>query len=500
MQESEKTAKPRSFSRSLPLLACSIALAILTGCQPQNVKPQLDAPHKPHSAKLLSDDAELIAEDPTIWNAIRTGYQLQELIPDNPRVDQQRLWFASRPHNVARLSERSTPYIYYVVEQLQARDMPLELALLPMIESAYDPQAYSSAKAAGLWQFVPATGRYFNLQQTSWYDARLDVIESTNAALDYLQYLNKFFDGDWLLALAAYNAGEGTVQRAQRRNEKDGLPTDYWNLKLPAETQAYVPKLLALSQLLAAPDSYDIALAPIANEPYFTEVELKYQMALERLAHMAQLDSDEMRRLNPAYRQGVTMGGPKRILVPLAEAEKMSQQISQLKPEDQVRWQRYVVQRGDTLSGIAKRFTSNTQTIRQHNKLPNNNLRIGQVLTIPGRIEHSQQALAVAQIDNKHYQVKNGDSLSSVAISNKVSVDQLIRWNQLSSHSLKAGQRLVVRNTANHQQQPTYYRVKAGDSLYQIALRHKVTLAQLQKWNPKAKQALHPGQMLALYL
>ncbi|MFT0212808.1 LysM peptidoglycan-binding domain-containing protein [Pseudomonas sp. F1_0610] len=502
MQEFQSPPQYHRFPRSFALLACSVALALLTGCQTtQQLQPNETSTKT--TTQLVSEDAELLTENPTIWMAIRDGYQLQALIPDNPRVDQQRLWFASRPVNVERLSDRSSPYIYYIVEQLQARNMPLELALLPMIESAYDPSALSSAKAAGLWQFMPATGRYFNLQQTSWYDGRLDIVASTDAALDYLQYLNQFFEGDWLLALAAYNAGEGTVQRAQRRNQKDGLPTDYWNLKLPAETQAYVPKLLALSQILSTPESYQIALADVPNEPYFTAVELQHQIALEHLAHMAKLDKEEMQRLNPGYRQGVTMGGPKRILVPAEKAQKMQQQIAQLKPEDQVRWQSYIVQRGDSLSVIAKRFNSSAKTISQHNKLRSNNLRVGQVLTIPGRFATSQQTLAVDHVRTQSYTVKSGDSLSVIAQAHGVKEADLKRWNNLKNNTLMVGQQLAINqntsNTTNNAKQPTYYQVQAGDSMYQIAQRHKVSLEQLRQWNPKTK-VIHPGQRLALYL
>lgn len=206
---------------------------------------------------------------------MRDGFQLQDAISTNPRIERQRLWFLSNQSFLEQSSARGSLYMHYVVERLEERNMPLELALLPVIESAYNPFALSRSNAAGLWQFIPATGQHFNLRQTNFYDGRRDITASTNAALTYLERLHDMFNGDWMLALAAYNAGEGTVSRAIERNEKLGLPTDYWNLPLPQETQDYVPKLLALSQIVMAPDSYGISLNPINNEPYFQAVRVK---------------------------------------------------------------------------------------------------------------------------------------------------------------------------------------------------------------------------------
>ena len=211
---------------------------------------------------------------------MRRGFQLQDGLGVNPRIEQQRLWFASNPSFLENAGERGSLYIHYIVERLEERNMPLELALLPVIESAYNPMAYSRSDAVGLWQFIPSTGRYFNLRQTRAYDGRRDITASTTAALDYLTRLHDMFNGDWLLALAAYNAGEGTVSRAIERNEKLGLPTDYWNLPLPQETQDYVPKLLALSQVVLAPEAYGVNLNPIANQPYFEVVEINQRMDL----------------------------------------------------------------------------------------------------------------------------------------------------------------------------------------------------------------------------
>lgn len=385
--------------RPIALAILAFTLALSSGCQSflgttddPSASRQTGSKHDRFSVGLENNPNWVDEIDTTeyedAWQRIRQGFQLQDQM-ENPRVDQQRLWFASRGHSIETISERSNPYLFYIIESLEARHMPLELALLPMIESAYDPLAYSRSHASGLWQFIPSTGRHFKLTQSHWYDARRDIMASTQAALTYLEYLNKMFDGDWLLALAAYNAGEGTVGRAIKRNLELGLPTDYWNLNLPAETQAYVPKLLAVSQLINAPEAYGINLSPVANEPYFTQIPLKQQMDITRLAKLAKVKEDELLQLNPAYNQGITFGGPKHLLVPTDSAELLTAKLALMKPSELVQWQQYTVRSGDNLSAIANRHYVTTGLIKDINKLPNDNLSIGQVLNIPKTLKAS---------------------------------------------------------------------------------------------------------------
>ncbi|WP_312232601.1 lytic transglycosylase domain-containing protein, partial [Stutzerimonas nitrititolerans] len=306
---------PDALAASGRVLTLAI-LSVLAGCQ--STAMQAPGSTQTASSTPLAGSAQTLwlMEKPTkqahqdIWDRVRDGFKLQEYLGSNPRIEQQRLVFASRPESIEMVSERGAPYIHYIVEQLEERNMPLELALLPIIESSYNPFAYSPAQAVGLWQFIPSTGRHFNLQQTRWYDGRRDITASTTAALRYLTYLHGLFNEDWLLALAAYNAGEGTVSRAIERNQKRGLPTDYWNLPLPKETRDYVPKLLALSQLIQAPETYGINLSPIANEPYFEVVALKHQMDLARVAALVELDEEEIYQLNPAFTRRITLDGP----------------------------------------------------------------------------------------------------------------------------------------------------------------------------------------------
>lgn len=405
---SRRTAHSVALTRLAQISALALA-ATLVGCQSTRQLDESDSvrahsyqariKHKP--APLAIKPVDQPPQD--VWERMRQGFALQDSIDVNPRIEQQRLWFASNPSFLENAGERGSLYLHYIVERLEERDMPLELALLPAIESAYNPMAYSRAHAAGMWQFIPSTGRHFNLRQTHFYDGRRDITASTNAALDYLGRLHDMFNGDWLLALAAYNAGEGTVSRAIERNEKLGLPTDYWNLPLPQETRDYVPKLLALSQVVSTPEAYGVNLNPIANEPYFEAVAINDRLDLSRVAAFANIDEDELIQLNPAFKKRMTVDGPKQLLVPTAKAQLLSASLSNLKPEQLVSLQ------------------------------PNKAVFAAAV------------AEAKAPATARSYRVKRGDNLSSIAKANRVSVKDIQRWNKLPGNRVKAGQVLALR-------------------------------------------------------
>ncbi|WP_298189674.1 lytic transglycosylase domain-containing protein [uncultured Pseudomonas sp.] len=503
-----KTLNLKALARSAQALLVIICITV-AGCQStsQQRHERTSNASLEQEPEWLDDSVAQAPEEPKdIWERVRNGYQLQETITLNPRIEQQRLWFVSNPSFIEKAGERSSPYIHFIVERLEQRDMPMELALLPMIESSYNPLAYSHAHAVGLWQFIPSTGRHFNLRQTNWYDGRRDVLASTNAALDYLSRLKEMFNGDWLLALAAYNAGEGRVSRAIERNQKLGLPTDYWNLSLPTETQNYVPKLLAVSQVVMTPHAYGVSLNPIANEPYFEKIEFKQHMNLARVAAMADLDEDELYLLNPAFKKGITLDGPQHLLVPTDKAELLTANLSLMKPQDRVDWQQYRVRSGDSLHSIANRHQLSVVTLKNINKLSSNHLRIGQMLSIPAQSgviarEPLRQLTTAQRAPSRTYRVKNGDSLWQIAKSHKVAVNDVRRWNKLAGNSLRVGQVLTLHagKPGTTRQSATYYKVRQGDSLYLIAKRLKVPMKTLQNWNPKAGRALKPGQTLTLY-
>lgn len=518
---SSKTIVPDALSRVARLLPVAFVLA-LAGCQ--NMGSVQENSDRTNHAPVVQQTQWLEKapqDDPPqdVWERMRRGFKLQDEIGTNPRIERQRLWFASKPSYLESVSGRGSLYVHYVVERLEERDMPLELALLPVIESSYDPFALSRSQAAGLWQFIPTTGRSYNLQQSSWYDGRRDVTASTAAAISYLSRLHEMFNGDWLLALAAYNAGEGTVSRAIERNQKLGLPTDYWNLPLPQETQDYVPKLLALSQLVKAPEAYGLNLDPIANEPYFEVVELNQRMDLSRLAALADMDADEMYQLNPAFKKRITYGGPQRLLVPTDKAELLAANLSMLKPEDKLDWQEYRVRKGDNLQGIARRHDVSVARLKELNNLSGNHLRVGQSLTLPipaGRSPFPatapEKALAsTTSSAARTYRVKQGDNLWQIAKANKVDVNDLKRWNQLANHGIQVGQvlklqggtqplQLASKGNAAKRESVTYYKVRKGDSLEQIAKRFNIEMKHLQDWNPRSGARLQPGDTLTLYL
>ena len=491
---------------------------VMAGCQSSQYRPDsgrdtdraVGLAQEPEWLNINTQPAPEAPKD--IWERVRDGYQLQDSIALNPRVERQRLWFVSNPSFVEKAGERSSPYIHFIVERLEKHNMPMELALLPMIESSYNPLAYSPAHAVGLWQFIPSTGRNFNLRQTNWYDGRRDVMASTDAAISYLTRLREMFNGDWLLALAAYNAGEGRVSRAIERNEKLGLPTDYWNLSLPTETQNYVPKLLALSQVIMTPHAYGVSLAPIANEPYFEKVEFKQRMDLARVAALADLDEDELYLLNPAFKQRMTLDGPQHLLVPTDKADLLTANLALMKPQQQIDWQQYRVRAGDSLHSIANRHQLTVNTLKDINKLSSNSLRIGQVLNIPAQAGLAAAAPVFHRASeppqaSRNYRVKSGDNLWQIAKDHKVAVNDLKQWNKLSGNNLRVGQVLTMRagqassggSGGAPKQGATSYTVKPGDSLYLIAKRLKVPMKTLQSWNPKAGKSLKPGQTLTLY-
>lgn len=480
----------------LPLV---LMLLLVSGCQSQqnNHDSETGQPTDP-AIGLESSAPPEEAEFDNLWERIRAGYQLQEHLADaNPRVERQRLWFASRPAVIANSAERGSPYLHYVVEQLDEAKMPLELSLLPIIESSYNPMAYSRSHAAGIWQFIPTTGRAFNLHQTRHYDGRRDIPASTQAAILYLNKLHAMFGNDWLLALAAYNAGEGTVGRAIARNEKLGLPTDYWNLQLPNETMEYVPKLLAVAQIILTPKVYSVDLPEIANKPHFEMVPFNQSMSLSNLAQIARVDADEFLLLNPAYKNGITLDGPQRLLVPAAVADQFEANLALHKPQQRLSWEKYQVRAGDSLHSIANRYYVTVETLKQVNQLPTNRLSVGQILRVPVEPGTGYRP-PISQVAHKpaQYTVQKGDNLSLIAQRHRVSVADLKHWNKLRSPQIQVGQQLLVAQPAPARKSAAVHQVRSGDSLHAIAKRYRISPAQLKQWNPKVTNSLTIGQKI----
>ncbi|WP_323843941.1 LysM peptidoglycan-binding domain-containing protein [Microbulbifer magnicolonia] len=452
-----------------------------------------------------------------IWDRLRRGFRLDRRV-DHPKVKDYIAYFSRNEGYMARVTERSRRYIFHVAEQLEQSNMPLELALLPIVESAYDPFAYSHARASGMWQFIPATGRSFGLHQNWWYDGRRDVDESTRAAVQYFTYLSERFDGDWELALAAYNAGEGTVRRAIERNQRRGLGTSFWDLKLPRETQRYVPQLLALAEVVSRPDYYRIPLHDVANEPYYTSVDVGTQIDLAQAANLADIEMEELQLLNPAFNRWATdPNGDHRLLIPVEKRETFEAALAELPKDQRVTWQRYTIARGDTLSTIARRYETSVAAIREANKLRGNNIRAGKTLLIPSASGPAgQYAYALDQRVKRHqssgsghkasYTVQPGDTLWGIARSLNVSVRQLASWNSMAAgDTLRPGRTLVAYADSGSNSDRTTrklsYRVRNGDSLYRIASRFSIDVDDILRWNRISKSSyLQPGQRLTLFV
>ena len=486
---------------------------------PIEERPTLLAASQPLTGILVS--AYTVPETSDLWEQLRREFQLPE--QDNKRIRIQRNWYTKHPAYIQRVTERAKRYGWHIQQQLKQRNMPAEIALLPIVESAFDPFAYSHGRAAGLWQFVPATGKRFGLKQDWWYDGRRDIQDSTTAALDYLQYLNKRFKGDWLLALAAYNSGEGTVSKAQRKNRKKGKPVGFWDLDLPKETRAYVPKLIALKQLVEAPAAYGIKLEAVPNRPYFEVVDTGAQIDLAVAADLAGIELDALYRLNPGFNQWATSpDGPHRLLIPVDHADTFRQAIADLPPEKRIQWVRHKVKKGETLSHISRHYHTTVAALKTANDLNNSSIRVGKYLMVPvssqGQDNYrlsARQRLKRKQNSTRNghktqHRVSNGDTFWDLSKQYKVSVRKLAAWNGMApGDPLRIGQKLVVwvnqpTSATLHpgsQARPIHYTVRKGDSLARISSRFKVTVTDLRKWNALRKgRYLQPGQRLKLYV
>ena len=381
-----------------------------------------------------------------LWQRIGAGLSWQSI--HNAQVGKARDRFLKQHDYLGVVSRRADLYLYYIVEEIERRGLPMELALLPLVESTLDPFAVSSERAAGLWQIMPATGKYLGLERDWWYDGRLDLRDSTRVALDYLEGLHQRFDEDWLLALAAYNSGKGRVARARKHNRAKGLPTDYWSLKLPRETRNYVPRLIALTQIVAYPDAFGVVLPPVANAPAFEVADTGGQLEMLRAAQLAGIELSELRALNPGQLRWATSPDmPPELLLPVGAGPRFSQGIAQLTPEDRVQWQHYRIERGDSLIRIAKRFDTEVGLLREVNGIRGSMIRAGDTLMIPeGSDWSSSLALANAEKPKaRGYRVRQGDSLYRIAGKFKVSINDIINWNALDPGKyLQPGQKLTL--------------------------------------------------------
>ncbi len=462
-----------------------------------------------------------------VWDRARNNFQL-DLNVDNRRTRVQRNWYARHQDYFDRVGKRAERYLFYVVDELEKRNMPGELALLPIVESAFDPFAYSHGRASGMWQFIPSTGKRYGLKQDWWYDGRRDVVAATDAALDFLQDLHKQFKGDWLHALAAYNSGAGNVRKAIRYNKKRGRPTDFWSLNLPKETKAYVPKLLALGQLLKDPEKYNLHYPKIANVSYFTQVDIGSQIDLAQAAELAEISLDELYLLNPGFNQWATSPkGPHRLNVPNYKAEIFRANLARLPKEKRISWIRYKIRNGDSLSNIAQKHGTTAQALKQINNMRSSRIHAGKILFIPVASEASHhyvlssaERLKIKQKKGAKtgkaktlHTVRKGESFWTISRKYNVGMRELARSNGMgTADRLKIGQKLVVwvatpmttaQLSGNDRKviRKIGYRVRSGDSLARIANKFNISISNIESWNGISRNKyLYPGQSLKLYV
>lgn len=483
-------------------------------------------------------DSELAEEGPPapvkdIWGRVRSGLTLYKG-QTHPRIDEEIAFLKRNPAYLDITLKRAQPYLYYIVGQAEKLGMPLEFALLPVVESAYDPFAYSHGRAAGLWQFIPGTAKRFGLRQSWWYDGRRDVYASTKAALTYLTALHKFFDGDWLHALAGYNAGEGNVRKAVRLNKANKRPYGYWHLSLPRETELYVPRLMAIARVVADPVKYGVTLPFIADAPFFDVVKVDSQIDLAQAAALAKLSIDDMYRMNPGFNQWATdPEGPHRLLIPATHADDFRKALTRLPVEQRLRWHRYIVKSGDTIGGIAQSFKTTRRVIRDVNQVRGDLLKIGQALLIPTALKRDEhytlnvknrveQALANvnprAGTQKIQHPVAAGDTLWDLARHYGVSVRQIAKWNSMApGDSLRAGKRLTLWVPAEISRKTSEialngvnprntvrkfgYTVRSGDSISTIADHYNVAVNDLLRWNEISRSSiLRPGRKLTVFV
>ncbi|MGE4570012.1 MAG: LysM peptidoglycan-binding domain-containing protein [Gammaproteobacteria bacterium] len=490
---------------------------VLSGCQ-----SGLDSVKNAASLIDISAPSKIHKDESNLWHYIANHQKLGN--QNHQRVDEHIAWFVKHPDYLERVSRRAQPYLHLVVSEVEKEGLPIEIVLLPIVESAYYPFAYSHGTAAGLWQFIPSTGKLYGLEEDWWYAGRRDVLASTKAAVQYLKNLNQLFDGDWLLAIAAYNAGPGRVQNAINANKKSGKKTDFWHLELPNETMRYVPKLLAVAKILQDPSNYNQSFERVDNEAYLQAVELDSQFDLALIAQWTGLSIDEIYTFNPGLRRWATPSTlPFTLLLPDSVVSTFERGLNELGERPQISWVRHQIQSGESLNYLASKYNTTLEQIISVNELRDDTIRAGDYIIVPlAQQGEAYYALSEEQREKSRlnaqksaskvvYEVVSGDSLWKIAAQFGTSINDLVRWNHVQpSAPLSIGKELVIWLTNKNQTElakiaktglditrKITYKVKSGDSLSKIASRYSVTVTQIREWNKLGtSNIIHPGQKL----
>ncbi len=469
-------------------------------------------------------DALNYSDDNDLWRVIADRQEI--IVDNNPRIQSHIDWISQRPDYLASISKRAEPFLYLVVSEVEKEEVPIEIALLPIVESDYYPFSYSHGTATGIWQFIPSTGRMYGLDEDWWHEDRRDVLASTKAAVRYLKDLNRMFDGDWLLSIAAYNAGPGRVQRAIDKNLNQGKRTDYWSLDLPKETEKYVPKLLALGKVLKNPERFNQKLIKIENKPYLEPINLESQFDLALIAQWTNLSIDEIYSFNPGLKRWATPEAlPYTILLPIDVVGDFKEILTNQKNRPKVSWTRYKVKEGDSLSIIAQNFNTTINQIQSVNNINGSLIRANSYLIVPlareseayyslSDVQREKSRLnATKNSDKLIYKVVSGDSLWKISRNFDVTVNDLVRWNKIvPTAPLTIGKELVIlidakektelakiTNTGIDINRKIVYTVRSGDNLSLIAQKYKVKVSQIRDWNDlNETDILQPGDKLTI--
>lgn len=494
---------------------------------------QLAADQLARQQQLAAEDATIAAINASLrqinqrnnaWFRLQQSMAMKPVM--NDRIRAQLDWYLKHRGYLTRVMERARPVLPFVLDELERRQLPGELALLPIVESAYQTFAYSHGRASGMWQIIPSTGRFLGLKQNWWYDGRRDIIDSTRAAAQYLEDLARQFDGDWELALASYNAGPGRIRSAIRYNKKKNKPTDFWHLtRFRAETRDYVPKLFALKELFQNPEEYELELLPIGTQPNYELVQLDAQIDLALAADLAGITINKLYQLNPALNRWATPpDGPHRLLLPETRADQFRTNLANVPETKRINWVRHKIRNGETLSQIALKYSSTVALIKNVNNIRGSSIRAGKHLMIPtatrslGSYTLSESS-RLAKIQNTArdgdklvHIVRPGQSLWEISKNYGVSTRALAKWNGMAPiDTLRVGQKLVIwtnktvtasavqQVAPRNNMQTLRYTVRKGDSLYLIANKFNVRVSDIKRWNQVGKY-LQPGQKLKLYV